>query len=310
MDRHILVPLDGSRRAAAALPYAVTLARATDTAIRLLAVAPQGRGGQRAAACTTYLDAVAATLRSDSTAVTTAVRQGNPAHEILAASGSEGCALIAVSTHGDTGLERLRMGSVAHHVVRHATIPVLVVRPTDEAATEGAATITQITATLDGSDFAETALRPAALIAAALGIPLRLLRVIPNVLFTAEEWDAGWGGWYPESEAIEQDEERWVAEYLDATAARLRSPGLEVRTEWQHSVTNRAAETIAAVVEEEPTGLVAMASHGRGGVLRWAIGSTAEETLDRVRCPILIVRSGAAATEQVSARPAVTMQSR
>jgi nucleotide-binding universal stress UspA family protein len=310
MNRHILVPLDGSQHAAAALPYALTLARATDTYIRLLSVvaAPFPHAGFPSAtanagdrrhieASTAYLESVAGTMRTHGLAVTTVVRHGNPADEILAASEDEECALIAMSTHGRTGLERLRIGSVAHHVARHAEIPTLVVRPRDGAATEGAATITGIIAMLDGSDFAETALAPATRIATALAIPLTLLQIIPNASFTASQWDGGWSGWYPETDEMEHDEERSVAEYLEAIAAHLRAPNLEVRTGWQRSVTNRAAGVIAAVLAEEPAGLAVMASHGRGGVLRWALGSTAEETLDSVRCPILIIRAGTAAAE-------------
>src|SRR5262249_28504875 len=163
----------------------------------------------------------------------------------------------------------------------------LVVRPRNDAAAEGTATVTVISVTLDGSGFAEMALPPATRIATALATPLRLLRVIPNTSFTASEWDDESEDWSSATEETAPDEERWVAEYLEAIAADLRTPGLEVRTEWQHSVTNRAADTIAAVLEEDPSGLAVMASHGRGGVLRWALGSTVEEVLNRVRCPVL-----------------------
>ena len=309
MDRYILVPLDGPR-SSAALPYAVTLARASDAHIRLLGVVAPDADSHRLAGCTGSLDAIAETVRTRGLVVATAVRFGNPAHEILSASEDGQCALIAISAHGHIGLEGPHMGSIAHHVVRHASIPVLVVRPTDDAATEGAATIAGVTVTLDGSDFAESAIAPAMQIAIALRIPLRLLRIIPNVSFTASEWDGEGDIWYSDGEEIAHDEEQWIAEYLDTIAARLRVPGLDVRTEWQHSVTNRAADMIAAVLEEEPSGLVVMASHGRGGVLRWVLGSTVEETLARVQSPILIVRAGAAATERVSARPTVTTQSR
>jgi nucleotide-binding universal stress UspA family protein len=306
MTDHILVPLDGSRRAAAVLPYALTLARAASAPVRLLGVVTartvHDADGRSVAACSAYLESVAATVRARGLVATTAVRHGNPAREILAASEEVGCELIVVSTHGHTGLGRLRMGGVAHHVVRHARIPTLVVRPADDAAMEDPATITGITVTLDGSDLAEAALPPATRIAAALAIPLRLLRVIPNSAFIAEELDDDWGVSYPGDEEIEHDEEQSATAYLDAIAARLSVSGLEVRTEWQHSVTNRAADMIAAVLEEEPAALAVMASHGRGGVLRWALGSTVEETLDRVRCPILIVRAGTAEAE--SAIPA------
>ena len=309
MDRHILVPLDGSRLAATALPYALTLARASAARISLLAVVaspPEHAGLPSATAqesderlvteSTAYLESVAVAMRADGATVTTVVRHGNPAEEVLIASEDEGCSLIVISTHGRTGLERIRRGSVAQHVLRHAIIPTLVVRPGDDAPTEGEATIAAITVALDGSALAEEVLPIATQIAAALSVPLTLLRVIPSLTALASTgWDAGYSAYYPVTEEMERDEERAVEEYLQAVATRLRAPGLEVRTCRERSVTSRAAEMIAAALAKQPAGIAIMASHGRGGVLRWALGSTAEEVLDQSPCPILIVRAGTTA---------------
>lgn len=309
MTCHILVPLDGSRLAAAAAPYAVTLAGASKARISLLAVVEPAteRAGQPSAAAqegderrvtesTAYLEAVAVAMRALGHTVTTVVRHGNPASEILAASEDEGCSLIVMSTHGRTGLERIRMGSVAQHVLRHAIIPTMVVRPGGDAPTEGAATLAAVTVTLDGSPLAEQALPIATRIATALAIPLTLLRVIPNLAYLASAgWDAGYSAYYPMSEELERDEEQAVERDLAAVAAQLRAPGLDVRTRWERSPTSRAADVIAAVLEEQPSGIAVMASHGRGGVLRWALGSTAEEVLNQSPSPILIVRAGTTA---------------
>ncbi len=117
----------------------------------------------------------------------------------------------------------------------------------------------------------------------------------------------GYGAYYPLTEEMEADEEHAVEMYLDALATRLRASGLEVGTCWERSVTSRAEEMIAAVLAKQPAGIAVMASHGRGGVLRWALGSTAEEVLDQSPYPILIIRAGttAAGSEAV---PAVVAQ--
>jgi len=308
MSRHILVPLDGSRLAATAIPYALTLARAADARISLLAVVaspPEHAGLPSAAAqegderhvteSTAYLESVAVAMRADGLTVTTVVRHGNPASEILAASEDEGCSLIVISTHGRTGLDRIRIGSVAQHVLRHAIIPTLVVRPGNDAPTEGAAAIAGVTVTLDGSALAEEALPVATRIATALSIPLTLLRIIPSLTSLASAgWGAGYAAYYPVTDEMEADEDQGVKKYLEAVATRLRVSGLDVHARWEHSVTSRAAEMIAAALATQPAGIAVMASHGRGGVLRWALGSTAEEALDQSPCPILIVRAGTA----------------
>ncbi|MDQ2784809.1 MAG: universal stress protein, partial [Chloroflexota bacterium] len=182
----------------------------------------------------------------------------------------------------------------AQHVLRHAIVPTLVVPPGNGASIEGDAVITAVTVPLDGSPLAETALPIAARIATALSAPLTLLRVIPSLTYLASSgWGVGYSTYYPVSEENEHDEETAVEEYLEAIATRLRAPGLVVQTEWAHSVTNRAEEMITASLAKRPTGIAVMASHGRGGVLRWALGSTAEAVLDQSPCPILIVRAGA-----------------
>lgn len=171
MVRHILVPLDGSRLAAAAVPYAVTLARACGARISLLAVvepipehvglpsaAVQESDERQVTESTAYLESIATALRALSLTVTTVVRHGDPANDILAYSEEAECSLVVMSTHGRTGLERIRMGSVAQRIVRHAIIPILVVRPSNDASTEGVAAIAEITITLDGSTLAEEAL--------------------------------------------------------------------------------------------------------------------------------------------------------
>ena len=62
-------------------------------------------------------------------AVKTVVRFGDPAGEIATVAAEEGAALIAMATHGRTGLRHLLMGSVAEQVLRRVDVPVLMLRP-------------------------------------------------------------------------------------------------------------------------------------------------------------------------------------
>jgi nucleotide-binding universal stress UspA family protein len=68
-----------------------------------------------------------------------AVRFGDPAEEIVNAAKSERADLIAMSTHGRTGLERLVLGSVAEAVLRRSRVPVLLARPNMQAAADATA---------------------------------------------------------------------------------------------------------------------------------------------------------------------------
>lgn len=67
-------------------------------------------------------------FRGASGPATALLREGDPQHEILAAAREWNADLIVVGTHGRGGLTRVLLGSTAESLIRHATIPVLVVR--------------------------------------------------------------------------------------------------------------------------------------------------------------------------------------
>lgn len=151
--RRILVPLDGSPLAEAALPSVSSLARPLGLEIALLRVVPvivpkvvEGRRqivvdeGQRLAQeAEDYLRGVADRLAADGFRVFTSVRSGDAAAEIIAGAGECQADLIGMTTHGRTGLPRLFFGSVAEAVLRRASIPVFVVRETEAQAARRAA---------------------------------------------------------------------------------------------------------------------------------------------------------------------------
>jgi nucleotide-binding universal stress UspA family protein len=144
MYKKILVPLDGSELAEQVLPHVIDLAARDKAQVVLLRVpdAPiyqvampgpdfnaqvreQGELETRL-----YLDHLSATLRLMGLQVETVIAQAGAIYlTILQTAKDQGADLIAMSTHGRSGLARLVMGSVADDVVRHAELPVLLVRP-------------------------------------------------------------------------------------------------------------------------------------------------------------------------------------
>jgi nucleotide-binding universal stress UspA family protein len=142
----VLVPLDGSPLAEAVLPFVSRLARPLGQEIALLRVVPMVtpkvvQGGNRPIIldqgerlreeAEAYLRGVAARLVADGFRVTTAVRTGAAAPEIVAGARECQADLIGMMTHGRTGLGRLFFGSVAEAVLRHAAVPVFLVRATE-----------------------------------------------------------------------------------------------------------------------------------------------------------------------------------
>ncbi|HBP18267.1 MAG TPA: hypothetical protein DEA08_10805 [Planctomycetes bacterium] len=124
----VIVPLDGSERAEAILPLAQDFARRLSAELRVLHVSEPNdaphRGIHRA-----RIEATHAGLDAEGQPATLALREGGPAEAILdEVEQSEGGVLLAMTTHGLSGLERWAYGSVAEHVLRRCPAPLLVLR--------------------------------------------------------------------------------------------------------------------------------------------------------------------------------------
>jgi nucleotide-binding universal stress UspA family protein len=144
MYNRILVPLDGSRTAEAILPFVLEIAGPLDIEVTLLRVVvpipPSVVEGSRhvvvedtearRAEAERYLDSLAAELRDRGVRVRTVVRRGDPVTEIASAARELEVDLVAMTTHGRSGLGRLLFGSVAEAVLRSTDLPVLMMRQT------------------------------------------------------------------------------------------------------------------------------------------------------------------------------------
>ena len=137
MFKKILVPLDGSALAEAILPQVTELARVHNAELVVLRVAlahafpgadPTEAQLQAVRESEKYLEGVEQGLKGGGLHVTSVVRYGHPAEEILDHAAFGGTDLIAMSTHGRTGVSRWVLGSVAEKVLRASTTPLLLVR--------------------------------------------------------------------------------------------------------------------------------------------------------------------------------------
>jgi len=150
--QRVLVPLDGSRVAEAILPFIEQIAGPLDMEVLLVRVVPltsmdvvgMAKEAQAGAPILKELDAqgylepLVASLKAKGVRAGARVRIGDPATEIVAAAKEINADLIAMTTHGRSGLGRLLFGSVAEAVLRGSPIPVFLLR-TSEAALESAA---------------------------------------------------------------------------------------------------------------------------------------------------------------------------
>ncbi|MFO7995571.1 MAG: universal stress protein [Dehalococcoidia bacterium] len=149
MFKRILVPLDGSELAEAALPYAEELAKCCDTEeVILVSVTERIQGyrafedpseplgqqltpeavGKKEKQAQRYLSRIAEPMEAKGIKVDKEVLLGDPAEEIAIYAKHPGCDIIVMSSHGRSGPSRWAHGSVADRVFRASCVPVLMVR--------------------------------------------------------------------------------------------------------------------------------------------------------------------------------------
>ena len=300
MFEKILVPLDGSPLAQAVLPYAMVVARGFHSRVILFHVAETALDhedpDQKAHADETverirplaenYLAGVADEFRGEGIDVETKVAKGRAAAQIVEYAEQEDVGLIALSTHGRSGLARLVMGSQIDKVLRGCEQPILLVRPRGEGAGgEAAGRLSKIIVPLDGSNAAEAALPFAEELAKVLGLEIILVQVV------SIETNVYFGSIGPESWGVAGDLLQRLAEvasgYLTDLAKQLKDRGL--RVQWE-VLLGWPALRIVDFAKETPDSLVVMTTHGRSGFRRWVLGSVADEVVRKTGEPVLVIR--------------------
>jgi nucleotide-binding universal stress UspA family protein len=143
MYKKILVPLDGSPLAEAVLPHVQALAKSENAEIVLLRVAvtpnpnffhrDPAEGRQITDAieeeALDYMNIEVAKLQNEGAKVTGITRDGLVPDTILDVAEETHADVIAMSTHGRIGIQRLLKGSVAEEIVHASHVPVMLIHP-------------------------------------------------------------------------------------------------------------------------------------------------------------------------------------
>ncbi|HVB60034.1 MAG TPA: universal stress protein [Ktedonobacteraceae bacterium] len=308
MFKRILVPLDGSDLAGRALPVAARIARTTGGSIILFGVAttPVESGPyiapSRVYAQETIQDDVSrvkaylqeaanspalAGLTVETHAVFDAI-----APAIIAATQTYQADIVVLCSHGYSGAKRWMIGSVAQKVARHCPVPALVLR-VDGAILSGDHPL-RVLVSVDGSSLAESVIEPAMqFITDMSGVvqsELHLLRVISVPTTRGRFRSQAYVDFETDIRAQEKQE---AQAYLAALVNRLQqSTQANVKITSSTVVEADIAAAIIHASEQSgvPYDVIAMATHGRGGIQRWTLGSITERILGTTRLPLLIVR--------------------
>jgi nucleotide-binding universal stress UspA family protein len=296
MIRRILVPLDGSTVAASILPFVAATARLTGAAVTLLRVLPATAADLDERLAREDLATAAARLADHGLTAAAQVARGQPAEQIARFGHDHD--VIAMATHGRSGVGRLVRGSVADAVLRATRVPVLLVRSA-EGPVHVPGPPRRIVVPLDGSALAEQALPMAADLARRSGATIRL---VTSVHWASQVFGADPG--LLDADALDQTAladphaQEYVAataheaarDYLEQLQGQLRRDGLTVDTAIRF---DEPASAILGQATDAASDLIVMTTHGRSGLHRWLLGSVAEHVLRAATGPVLVVRATA-----------------
>ena len=286
MFENILVPVDGSEGADAAIGHAADIAERFDAAVRVLFVANTKRDSVTTVG-TDVVDAlerkgeqivepVADDLRERGVDCETEVVRGDPATAIADYAESQGMDLVVMPTHGRDGLSRLLLGSVTEKTVRLSEVPVLTIRTSDDARTSFP--YENVLVPTDGSEAAGAAADEAVDLAAELDATLHAVSVVDDTSL----------GFDVRSASATEDLEDAAQDAVDEVAARAGEAGVDSVTE--RVLRGRVHRQILGYVDDNDVDLVAMGTTGRGGADRLLLGSVAERLVRSSPVPVLTVR--------------------
>jgi nucleotide-binding universal stress UspA family protein len=278
----ILIPLDESPLGETALLSLLPLIRSRKVETTLLHVAQQAGASDKAK---TLLDMRRKGLESQGVAAKVLVETGRPAEEILRLAKEGRFDLIAMATHGRSGMERVTLGSVAEDVVRGSPIPTLICKTGGRVGGWE-----RILVALDGSPGSEEVLSDVARLARSINSTVHLVKVDPGFVL---------GDNYRGVELRPDDHAS--STYIEEVALDLMSQGVPTFTERR---TGFPADEISRLAAEIDAGLICMTTEGRPEGSPGMDHSVAAKVIRMAPCPVFVRHMVGAAGARTTRRKA------
>jgi nucleotide-binding universal stress UspA family protein len=266
MENKILVPLDGTESVREILLYVKSITPRDATQIVLLNVIPQA--GDEASG-KTHVDEIQNALVQDNWTVRHETRMGNPVDEIVKFAILMPATMLLMSTHGRSGLERVREGSVTEQVLRQSPCPVFIlhttrVEPTDQRTEE---LFKRILVPLDGTRASSAILECVERFATAHD---------SEVILFHDEMDHN----------LPEEDRAVIKALLQDQSVALANTGLKVSLDL--STYRRPIMEILNKIDNLNISLVSMATHGESGIRRALDESVTAEVIRHANCPLLV----------------------
>ncbi len=286
----VLLPLDGSALSEGILPLAIQFAeKSAQPKLTLVYVAGnasekvnRSTGGATLTAHD-YLNLVAKEAgRNSGVQVDTVVLEGKPAEEIVKYGQEKGFGLIAMATHGRSGVGRWVYGSTTDRVLQATNLPLFIVRPNEKALREAEQIFKSIIVALDGSELGESVLPGVEGLAKRRGLEVIVLRVVPTATMAV----AGAEPYIYDPNLYSRIVDA-ANEYVAQKVTELIVRGVRATPK---VLQGYPPQEIIDLAEKTPGSLVVMSTHGRSGVSRWVLGSVADRVLRASARPVLLLR--------------------
>lgn len=290
MYDEILVPTDGSIHADHAATDAFSLAErfgSTVHALRVVDISTLAGPFSAGGIDSTFVDRVREQASTEIDRVESRwdtpsrfhgeVRNGTPSATILAYVDEHDIDLIAMGTHGRTGLKRFVLGSVTEHVLRASPVPILAARGDEDDPQQ--APYEHILVPTDGSSCAAGAIDHALAVGGACGATIHAVNVVDTESARARSGDVVPSEYLG---TLREDGE----EALSGVVARGDSAGLTVESA---TLDGRPSEQLIGYAKEHDIDLAVMGTHGRSGLERFLLGSTTERLIRESTFPVIAV---------------------
>ncbi|MGB5305801.1 MAG: universal stress protein [Gammaproteobacteria bacterium] len=266
MENRIVIPLDGTESVSEILLYAKSITPRADTEIALLHVLPlTGSAG----VMSTHVDEIHDSLAVDGWTVRREVRMGDPVEEIMKFALLMPATMLLMSTHGRSGLERLRAGSVTEQVLKRSPCPVFILHttrpePTDQRTEK---LFHRILVPLDGTQTSASILEC---------VKRFSIMHDSEVILFHDELDS----------SFSEQQKAEIKTVMQDQSVELANTGLKVMLDF--STYRRPILEILNKIDELNISLVSMATHGESGARRALDESVTAEVIRHANCPLLV----------------------
>jgi nucleotide-binding universal stress UspA family protein len=293
MFTNVIVPLDGTHEAAAAIPVARTLVALGGGRLSLLRVVHRPAGlfashGNQVREASAYLDVVVRDkLAGVDLPIATHVRSGDDVVEaILDEVNGNASSVIVMTTRGHAGIVRAVLGSVASELLGKSPVPVVVVR----AGVRPIEQVRQILVPIDLAPESEQALATAAGLASATGAGVTLLQVLtptPVPTWASQAALPLEFGEYGDPGRLDRAALFEARRYVNALADRLETEGVAVE---RLATFGDVPSTITETADVLGTDLIVMRTRGHTGTARAVLGSVADAVVRSAAVPVMLLR--------------------